>query len=158
MFKQQGGLCYYCDVEMFLSDDVTKEYRQENIMRMASFEHIIPKSKGGTYKDTNAVCACHKCNTMRGNMDFEVFRENVEMMHEAWEQGVRIFRVEAGKVVFKMTKKQKNFARKIRKGKFMKNEIALAKFATLIGVTVEDLFNIFVYNNVNETTVDDYAS
>lgn len=37
----------------------------------ATIEHIIPKSKGGTYKANNLTITCWQCNNKRGNKDFE---------------------------------------------------------------------------------------
>ena len=38
-------------------------------------EHIIPKSKGGKNNLRNLIYACIECNSLRGNMDFNVFKE-----------------------------------------------------------------------------------
>lgn len=34
----------------------------------ASFEHLVPKSKGGTCASRNGIVVCRRCNAERGNM------------------------------------------------------------------------------------------
>jgi hypothetical protein len=34
----------------------------------ATFEHLVPKSQGGTFHYKNHIIACQKCNKARGNM------------------------------------------------------------------------------------------
>lgn len=41
----------------------------------ATLEHVIPLSKGGTWKTTNIKVSCSSCNNERGNGDFEEFRK-----------------------------------------------------------------------------------
>lgn len=36
-------------------------------------DHIIPKSKGGTYNHTNLICSCHNHNQAKDNMSYEEF-------------------------------------------------------------------------------------
>lgn len=36
----------------------------------ASFEHLIPKSQGGTRHKQNGIIVCRKCNNDRGNKDW----------------------------------------------------------------------------------------
>jgi len=37
----------------------------------ASFEHLVPKSSGGTEADVNGLVVCRRCNANRGNMCWE---------------------------------------------------------------------------------------
>ena len=37
----------------------------ERPANMATLEHLVPLSRGGTYADSNLALACYKCNTAR---------------------------------------------------------------------------------------------
>ena len=57
---KEGKTCIYCGCEIDLS-----------------YDHIIPKSKGGPDNIHNQVLACKKCNTSKGNKDiFEWYQDN----------------------------------------------------------------------------------
>lgn len=36
-------------------------------LRYATIDHVIPKSKGGTWDKGNLVLACYSCNQIKGN-------------------------------------------------------------------------------------------
>jgi hypothetical protein len=36
----------------------------------ATFEHLVPKSHGGTYNARNGIIVCARCNETRGNTDW----------------------------------------------------------------------------------------
>lgn len=38
-----------------------------------TLDHVIPRSRGGTYKDDNVKLACRDCNKERGDMEFYTF-------------------------------------------------------------------------------------
>lgn len=49
---------------------------------LGTFEHIKPKSKGGTFKDSNGLLECAGCNNPRGNLAFDKFAlESPGMLH-----------------------------------------------------------------------------
>ena len=41
-------------------------------VRMATLDHVLPRSKGGSNKASNLVTACLECNTLRGDEDSAV--------------------------------------------------------------------------------------
>jgi 5-methylcytosine-specific restriction endonuclease McrA len=43
--------CFYCDSKI--------------LPRKITFEHIVPKCKGGNWRDENTIPACRSCNTNR---------------------------------------------------------------------------------------------
>jgi len=53
VWLRDGGKCRYCNCEVSL--------------RKFTFDHVIPKSKGGTGVWTNIVVACLKCNQKKRN-------------------------------------------------------------------------------------------
>jgi len=60
--EAQNWRCCYCGVHMNLIS---------NDHKSATLEHIVPTSKGGDDTYNNCVAACFKCNTKRGNADFD---------------------------------------------------------------------------------------
>jgi 5-methylcytosine-specific restriction endonuclease McrA len=54
VFLRDRFTCQYCN-EPFPTPDLT-------------FDHVIPRSKGGRTEWTNVVTACSKCNLRKGNM------------------------------------------------------------------------------------------
>jgi 5-methylcytosine-specific restriction endonuclease McrA len=66
LFKRDGGRCFWCKKALALikmGTDVTKI--PEDLR--ATFDHLLPRSKGGTDEDKNLVTCCPKCNNRRGN-------------------------------------------------------------------------------------------
>lgn len=43
----------------------------------STLEHILPKSMGGTDDYENLAMACSRCNSKRGNIDVDVFINNI---------------------------------------------------------------------------------
>lgn len=53
VFKRDDYTCQYCGKKL---DDET-----------ATADHVIPRSKGGSYFPHNIVCACKSCNVDKGD-------------------------------------------------------------------------------------------
>jgi 5-methylcytosine-specific restriction endonuclease McrA len=53
LFARDGNRCQYCDRVFPLSQ--------------LSFDHVIPRSRGGATTWENVVCCCLKCNTRKGD-------------------------------------------------------------------------------------------
>ncbi len=53
LFARDGNRCQYCDHVFPLSQ--------------LSFDHVIPRSRGGATTWENVVCCCLKCNTRKGD-------------------------------------------------------------------------------------------
>lgn len=49
-----------------------------NKRKEATFDHRIPKSKGGTYDLSNGILSCAFCNNMRGQMSVGKFRSIIK--------------------------------------------------------------------------------
>lgn len=70
LFHSQHGLCYYCGEPMLLAK-VPEGMRQPSTL--ATLDHLIPRSRGGTFCNNNVVAACKRCNTERGDKDARLF-------------------------------------------------------------------------------------
>ena len=84
MYFEQNGLCGYCGTDkMFLRHTVPKKFYKGNRHLVATFDHIVTKTKGGTYKYTNGVCACARCNTIKDDMsDEEIFEISATLFED----------------------------------------------------------------------------
>jgi len=69
LWKKVDGRCVYCGNRMW----VPTIHQPGRSGKMASVEHIVPKSKGGTNTADNLTCSCSACNTARGNLPHEDF-------------------------------------------------------------------------------------
>lgn len=72
---QQEHRCFYCGTLMIYEkrhDD--DKYRNP---RRATRDHVIPLSKGGPNEAHNIVAACLGCNTAKGDMTAEEFKESL---------------------------------------------------------------------------------
>lgn len=61
-FKKQGGLCWWCNIRMFLPHE--PEFKAFPRRRVTA-EHLVPRGKGGTDAKHNIVAACANCNEKR---------------------------------------------------------------------------------------------
>lgn len=64
LFIEQGGLCYICGGRMQL----LKEFP---LHMFASFDHVIPLSRGGTWARGNVRLAHRSCNAWKGSRSLE---------------------------------------------------------------------------------------
>ena len=58
-----GDSCHWCGLTMLFVSVRKGEFRAD----LATIEHLIPLSKGGTHTFENARLACWECNVRRGN-------------------------------------------------------------------------------------------
>lgn len=56
----------------------------------ATWEHIIPLSKGGTNYQSNKKTCCNKCNNMRGSLSWDTFREKIRRLMESVEHKFKL--------------------------------------------------------------------
>ena len=68
-FERQRRRCAYCGITMVM--------RPPNRMdsRRATLDHVVARSKGGADSLDNTVAACRACNTSKGDMDPERFKQ-----------------------------------------------------------------------------------
>ncbi len=66
----QLELCYYCGNEFI-----------DGTEREPTLDHRIPKSRGGR-RGTNLVCACARCNRIKGNLTEEEYWAAYKLAHD----------------------------------------------------------------------------
>lgn len=54
VFLRDEGKCFWCDKALTFKE--------------STFDHIIPKSRGGGYSYDNGVLSCKRCNLLRGDI------------------------------------------------------------------------------------------
>lgn len=69
LWVAQDGKCHYCDVLTILP----KQGATNSGGTIATLDHIITQSNGGTDSLANMVIACSTCNGDRGDMEYNVF-------------------------------------------------------------------------------------
>lgn len=113
LHAQQDGLCYFCKGKTFLGDDDKGDLSNR---RMATADHIIPQSKGGTDHLSNLIMACAACNNLRGDMKankFIVLRSDPERWSAYCKARQREQTARRQKVKEKRAPKQAEFMWKI---------------------------------------------
>jgi len=66
--ERQQCICPYCEREMY--------FRGQQLKPVATVDHVIPLSKGGTNSIDNMVACCTGCNTAKGSMSVKEFMES----------------------------------------------------------------------------------
>ncbi|WP_092084165.1 HNH endonuclease [Bradyrhizobium brasilense] len=84
VYNRENGRCFYCDVVVSLA---ARKWLQSNhprarVLNAATFDHIIPRSRGGADSVDNGVCACVSCNEARGD------RPAVDFLYERAQRAV----------------------------------------------------------------------
>lgn len=66
LFQRQRGRCAYCHIPMLF--DFESNYGQiKPPLRLATVDHVIPRSAGGTDDPANLVLACGYCNSRKSS-------------------------------------------------------------------------------------------
>lgn len=74
--SRDGLRCHYCGRVLTLNRTQGRRFKN-----FATFDHVIPRSKGGSVHDiNNIVLACKPCNNMRGDMDYGEFIKKFSQM------------------------------------------------------------------------------
>lgn len=60
-----GRICAYCGREVVIG--------RFGGRRLATIDHKIPLSRGGSWKRYNLTCACRRCNELKGSMTDDEF-------------------------------------------------------------------------------------
>lgn len=72
--EKHGRLwCHYCGKDNLL-EDVTEGMGKEEMKKLATLDHIVPRSQGGAeYDEDNVVVACYSCNQRKADMNWVPF-------------------------------------------------------------------------------------
>lgn len=65
LIARDGSKCHYCNHTVKIAKDSS-----DNGKRVATREHIVPRSFGGTWAKHNIILACMDCNSKRANEYF----------------------------------------------------------------------------------------
>jgi 5-methylcytosine-specific restriction endonuclease McrA len=84
LFEVQHGCCHLCGKFMTLAVCPTAKAPSPNF---ATFDHVLPWSKGGTTYYTNLRLAHRRCNSKRGNQSL-----SGEIPHRAFRRGWKLTR------------------------------------------------------------------
>lgn len=68
--KEQGNRCAYCKQMM-----ISKASSSRERPYVATVDHIVPLSAGGTNDRTNLAAACERCNAEKSSMPAEDYRQ-----------------------------------------------------------------------------------
>lgn len=119
---RDGKCCAHCgDPVYFIWEKKTNPNYSK--AKMATFDHIILKKDGGTYKLENGLLACYDCNNLRGDMPLDTFRKRIA--EGKWEPYSK--RKEK-----KLRKKARREARRLEQMESPKTKLFIVKLATLL--------------------------
>jgi CRISPR/Cas system Type II protein with McrA/HNH and RuvC-like nuclease domain len=65
LIQKQGGKCFYCGVGMWVGSVGKKKHLAP---LLATVDHVVPASRGGTNMIDNLVAACRACNSYKGDL------------------------------------------------------------------------------------------
>lgn len=67
-FIQVGGRCFYCDTPLV-------EFGTIKNPRRATWDHVVPRHRGGKSVPANLILCCGHCNRMKGSLKCSKFLE-----------------------------------------------------------------------------------
>jgi len=65
LFQQQGGRCAHCECAMTLKRRGGRNSTAPTPRNLATLDHKVARSLGGTDAVDNLVVACHRCNNRK---------------------------------------------------------------------------------------------
>lgn len=93
LFHEQGGRCFYCKADTYLrggGESVAQARLRFGLgpgtpkqlfrRRYATLEHLKRRADGGTRANTNLVMACNSCNSRRGEMPVDQYRDHISSL------------------------------------------------------------------------------
>ena len=63
---RDGWRCHYCNLTV--QQDLPQMHP-----RKSTVDHKVPLVRGGASNDSNLVCACARCNGIKGNMPYDAY-------------------------------------------------------------------------------------
>jgi hypothetical protein len=55
-------------------------FKNDGVLLSKTFDHILPKSKGGTDEKQNLIRCCHMCNGLKSSRDLKGFIDFLKVM------------------------------------------------------------------------------
>ena len=77
LYIKDGGRCYICHQMTILHNKGKKRNK-----RLATIDHVIPVSRGGTHTWGNVRNCCWQCNMRKGSKELNDYQEIMEMTYE----------------------------------------------------------------------------
>lgn len=112
---KRDGRCVFCNISTSLEKRETGSGRN-----MATIDHILPQSMGGTDHLSNMVIACKACNSARGIMDF------FEFANLRWSKSEKTF------TMLMRHLRKKRQSQKLQAAKLAKKHETIWKLALLL--------------------------
>lgn len=72
LVEAQNNKCHYCSVVMTRKDSAVTRPTD------ATLDHKLAKCFGGSDELENLVASCSECNNKKGNIDYDVFKSQIE--------------------------------------------------------------------------------
>lgn len=66
VFRSSNWKCFYCGCEV---SDKVRSWKDNR----ATIDHKVPLAEGGGWHEDNLICACRRCNNLKGDMKFDEF-------------------------------------------------------------------------------------
>jgi 5-methylcytosine-specific restriction endonuclease McrA len=75
--RRDGGMkCHYCHIPLqrawIGNPEANAELKRQGF-GLATVDHVVPVSKGGSNEPWNMVLACHDCNEAKGDSSYRSF-------------------------------------------------------------------------------------
>jgi 5-methylcytosine-specific restriction endonuclease McrA len=81
--RRDGGMrCHYCSIPLirgFKNNLEAIESLKKNGFGLATVDHIVPLSKGGSNEPWNMVLACLDCNEAKGDSSYRQFLKTIRL-------------------------------------------------------------------------------
>lgn len=124
LWVAQDGKCHYCDRDTVLP-------KQDQVNKgglLATLDHIVTQSCGGTDSLNNMVVACYSCNNNRLDMDYQTFYSMMKTPGAWAEHKAQLAREKAER---DEVRRQDSAVRHLAHIQFQKDQAAAAKAARM---------------------------
>lgn len=88
--NSQERHCCYCKREV-LAPSFAEDPDPMLRGRVGSVEHKLPRVKGGTNAPENLLLACQRCNSMRGHLDYDLFKMFAHYILEKYPNAPNVY-------------------------------------------------------------------
>lgn len=78
LFTRFNFTCHYCNTKFPTDHPIGEMLTYKENGNHLTADHIVLKSLGGRSYPSNLVAACYECNNLRGDMEYDQFRQMME--------------------------------------------------------------------------------